>query len=706
MFFWTINGGDYNNLSQVSINILHNVIDINDKKEYNEIINTRNQGGSKRMKRIKLFIGSFVALAVIAVAGHSLAVNAATDNRRNCGASAIVKCGTFNQSEMNAAKKDAKALYSKYGISTNLSKAKTGTLKANGDVVVDGKVVATNAYTFGRVKHTGSVKVSAGGTTFYKHSTKVSFPNDTTIFVFFNSDGTFKAAIAKVCGNPILATPKPKPSYACTSLTAAVIDRNSYKFTTKASAKNGASIKDYTYDFGDGSKKTTGATVSHDYAKAGTYTVKVTVNVTVDGKKVSGPSCTTKVTVKPAPAYLCSLLTAKAIDRDSFTFDAKATATNGAKIKDYTYNFGDGTTKTTGASVSHTYAKAGTYTATVKANITVDGATKTVTGPNCQVKVTVAEEPVYACTSLRAITTTDRNTYNFVTDAMAKNGAVIKDYTYDFGDGKTATTGASTSHTYAKEGNYTVKVTVNMTVNGKTQKVTSNACTAKVTIDKEMCEVPGKEHLPKDDPRCVEDKPSVSITKTVNGKEHVSVNVNDEFTYEITVKNTGNTALKNLKVTDPAPAGITMLSADKGVIANNEWSYTIAALAVGQSATFKITAKYPAYIAGNHVNTACVDTKEITPTHPELCDTASTETHEDFKVCELDTKTVITIDRSEFDETKHSTNLADCDDVVTPPETPKELPHTGIASTLGSLIGIGSLTGAAFAYNSSRRNIR
>ena len=658
------------------------------------------------MNRIKLLIGSFIALAVIAVAGHSLAVNAGTDNRRNCGVSAVVKCGTFTQGEMNArAKADAKALYKKYGISTNLSSAKTGTLKANGDIVVGGKVVATNAQTFGRVKHAGSTKVSAGGTTFYKHSSRVAFPNDTTIFVFFNKDGTFKAALAKVCGNPLLATPKPKPSYKCTSLTPAVIDRDSYKFTTKAEAKNGAKIANYTYNFGDGKTATTGATTTHNYAKPGTYTVKVTVNITVDGKKVSGPSCTTKVTVKPAPVYACTNLEAIKLDRNKFKFATKATAANGAKIVNYTYNFGDGTVKTAAASVDHSYAKAGTYTVKVTVNVTVDGAKKSVTSTDCATKVTVKPAPTFACTALDAVKVS-RTKYNFTAKATAANGAKVKNYTFDFGDGKKTTTDATASHSYAKPGNYTVKVTANVTVNGKTQAVTSDSCAVKISIDKEMCDVPGKEQYPKDDERCFEDKPSVSIEKTVNNVEHTAVAVNETFEYQITVKNTGNVALKNLKVSDPAPAGVTMISANKGTIGGNEWRYTIPSLAVGKSATFTIKAKYPAYIAGTHVNTACVDTQEISPKHPQLCDTASTETHEDIEVCKLDTKEVITIDRSEFDDKKHSTNLADCQETpVTPPtpETPKELPHTGVASTLGSLIGIGSLTGAAFAYNASRR---
>ena len=569
------------------------------------------------MKRAKLLIGSVVALAMLVTGGLTLIPHA---DASDCSNNAVVQCGFSSISNLrDKYNRDAtpgmRNIYSYFGLTSdviNHASYKTATVYKSGSIVVDGKTVATGAYSAGRYYINGSTKHTVGGTTFYVRSTTASFLSSSMKGIaFFNSKGAFIGVALYDCGNPVGGKPVPPPKppvYSCTSLKAIEADRTTFNFITDAMAKDGAVIKNYTYNFGDGSTKTTGASTSHSYAKEGTYTVKVAVNISVNGKSVTAPTCTTKVTVKPAP--------------------------------------------------------------------------------------------VYACTSLKA-TQVDRTTFNFVTDATAKNGAAIKNYTYTFGDGSTQTTGASVKHSYTKVGTYTIKVAVNVTVNGKS--VTAPTCTAKVTVKPEMCKIPGKEEYTKDDKRCVEDKPSVSIEKTVDSKEYEQVDINQQFEYEITVKNTGNTTLKNLKVTDPAPAGITMISADKGTISKNSWSYTIPSLTVGKSATFKIQAKYPAYEDGTQVNTACVDTSSITPTHPSLCDTASTSTHEDIQICDLNDSTVKTIDKGDYDESHETTDLSKC----TPPTpTPTELPHTGAGLGIGSLIGAGSLTGVVLAYVASRRNLR
>ena len=380
------------------------------------------------------------------------------------------------------------------------------------------------------------------------------------------------------------------------------------------------------------------------------------------GNPVTGKPTPPPVPPKP-PVYACNALKATEVNRNTFTFTTSASASNGAVIKDYTYSFGDGSSTTTGASTSHTYAKDGTYKVVAKVNVVVNG--KTVVAPGtCEVQVTVKptpKAPVYACNALKA-TAVSRDTFNFVTDATATNGAVIKDYTYSFGDGSSTTTGASTSHTYGKAGTYKIVAKVNVVVDGKTV-VAPGTCEAQVTVKPA-------------------DSPSVNISKTVNGKEYEEVTVNEQFQYEVVVTNTGNTTLNNLKVTDPAPKGITMLSADFGTIENNVWSYTIPSLDTGKSFTVKIQAKYPAYESGTQVNEACVDTASITPEHPTLCDTASTSTPPPVTPPEVPP--------------------------VTPPETPPtptELPHTGIGANLGSLLGAGSLTGVALAYVASRRKL-
>ena len=485
------------------------------------------------MSKLKLTVIGVLA-AVTGLIGYGLSqgdtINAAS---RECGSNSIIKCGSLTETELAAdykanKEKDLHKIFNSYGITSSMisNKAgKKGYVTKSGKVVVDGKTVATGAKSLGREYNRGGTKKVISGKTYYEGSTQVRFASkQLDAFVYFDKDGRFIAAILLVCGNPVRATPpapKPKPVYTCDSLVADKISRNEYRFTTKATAKNGA------------------------------------------------------------------------------------------EIVDYTYNFGDGTTQKGGATISHTYAKAGTYTTTVTVNVKVDGKAKTATGTKCKVSV---------------------------------------------------------------------------------------------TVEKENCPIPGKEHLPKDSPECKQDKPAVDIEKKVNGKEHDKVPVGTEFTYSIVVYNRGDIALKDLVVTDKAPAEVKLLAASEGTISGNTWTHTLGELAVGASKEYTITAKYMAYASGTHKNTVCVETPTV-PGNPDDCDDATTETTEDVKVCDEDTGKIITVPKA--DEDKYApVDSEKCQPKppVKPPVTPEELPPTGIMDALSGIIGVGSLASASVYYAASRRN--
>lgn len=228
------------------------------------------------------------------------------------------------------------------------------------------------------------------------------------------------------------------------------------------------------------------------------------------------------------------------------------------------------------------------------------------------IKVT-PNNPKYECKMLNVTSGSDSLTFNFSSTVSASNGASVTKVVYDFGDGKTQTeTSPSTvvTHKYATAGTYTAKVTAYVkTTFGRGEfpiTVTSN-CTKTVT--------------PKETP-----KPSIDITKTVDGVEQKEVALNTPFTYQVVVKNTGNVDLKDALISDPSPnANIVFMSADLGTITNNTLTYTIPTFKVGQSVTINITAKLTAYVQGAIVNKACVDTSTI-PGSPDKCDTANITT--------------------------------------------------------------------------------
>ena len=106
-----------------------------------------------------------------------------------------------------------------------------------------------------------------------------------------------------------------------------------------------------------------------------------------------------------------------------------------------------------------------------------------------------------------------------------------------------------------------------------------------------------------------------------------------------------------------------------------------------------------------------LDTKDIITIREEDFDSSKhSKDYDDcdIKVCDLATKTIISIRKDDFDDSKHSTDLSDCDEVpVTPPapQTPPELPKTGVGETVTGALGIGSIIAAAGYYVASRRNL-
>lgn len=222
------------------------------------------------------------------------------------------------------------------------------------------------------------------------------------------------------------------------------------------------------------------------------------------------------------------------------------------------------------------------------------------------IKVT-PNNPKYECKMLNVAAGSDNFTFNFSSSVSASNGASVTKVVYDFGDGKTETQKSPSTvvtHKYATAGTYNAKVTayVKTTFGRGEFPITVTSDCKKVVTVKEV------------------EKPKVEITKTVDGVDRKEVALNTPFTYQLIVKNTGNVDLKDALVSDPAPANVTFMSTDKGVITHNTLSYTIPTLKVGASETINITAKLTAYVAGDIVNTACVDTPTV-PGSPDDCDT-------------------------------------------------------------------------------------
>ncbi len=255
-------------------------------------------------------------------------------------------------------------------------------------------------------------------------------------------------------------------------------------------------------------------------------------------------------------------------------------------------------------------------------------------------------KPAATCSNLEVIRVSDTQR-RFKASAKTTNGATISNYSFTIKNaaGKTVKTfDYKSSSSPVTTGNVTLtpgKYTVQTTVTTSAGKKTGDNCKAAFTVD----------------------APGVSITKTVNDRKLTKVQLNETFTYKITVKNTGKTTLQGLQVTDAAPKKITFISADKGTTTPTSWKYTIPSLAPNQSASFAIKAKATERAESNATiikNTACVETGDI-PGSPDACDDASVEVPEVLiKVCDLTTDKIVEIKKSDLDKSRYSERLADC----------------------------------------------
>lgn len=336
-------------------------------------------------------------------------------------------------------------------------------------------------------------------------------------------------------------------------------------------------------------------------------------------------------------------------------------------------------------------------------------------------------KPVLTCDLLQAQKLAAENAFRLTVKATYKNGASVTNYTYDLGDGNKRTTASPViDYTYAKPGTYKATVTVNGDAGGAVSK-TSASCQTTVTI--------AEKPQPK--------TPAIDITKTVNQKKHDVIELDQPFTYEITVANTGEVDLKDVKVSDVAPSNISLTKVEPtaGTLKDNTWNHTIPSLKVGEKQTFVITAVAKSYAAEKLVNNVCVNAPEVNPDKPnenDDCDEATVEMKAEacntqtgviekvkpgtentapyttdlskcgkVRRCDVTVKRIVEVTRNEADSNPERYVAEDsekCQPVPATPTTPtpSELPKTG-ANVLVGGIGLGAFVAATSAYVASRR---
>ena len=226
----------------------------------------------------------------------------------------------------------------------------------------------------------------------------------------------------------------------------------------------------YAWTFGDGGTGT-GATPTHTYADNGSYTVTLTAS---DGNG-SSSSATATASIANAPPVVNAGVDASVGAGATFTL-AGTFSDAGAVDNPWTYsiNWGDGSTNGSGSTTTqgavgatHVYNTPGSYT------VTLTVTDKNGAGVSDALALTVnAVAPVanaggpYSGTEGAAITFNGGASTDPNGDALT--------YSWNFGDGTPAGTGATPSHTYRDNGAFTVTLTVN-DGNGHTATATATA---------------------------------------------------------------------------------------------------------------------------------------------------------------------------------------------------------------------------------------
>jgi hypothetical protein len=209
----------------------------------------------------------------------------------------------------------------------NTTNTKMGTLYRNGEVKVNGKTVARDAWVSARfTKGDGFVKIRDG---VWARKTTTSFEHASVpALVHYDGNGNVDWVVMRDCGNAVKVTPvrttttttptppavtpppstpdTPRPTLACTALNA-MKDLNSprtYTFTGEANAKE-TEISNYVFDFGDGTRETLASNsgsvdIKHTYPADGqSYTAKVWVNGT-SHSNITSDNCVVTITTPTA----------------------------------------------------------------------------------------------------------------------------------------------------------------------------------------------------------------------------------------------------------------------------------------------------------------------------------------------------------------------------------------------------------------------
>ena len=205
---------------------------------------------SKWSKARKAFVAGVTSVTVMAAAmlgfgfTNTTAASCPTNNIMPCGASTpstfISKLKANSPSDMQTIYADGRYKLSSSDYDRFATQAKAGKINPDtGNITVNGVTVGTDAQSIGRNAKSVSHPITIGDKTYHESPIRLLTQYTNDAMVLFDAKGNVQTVVMNICGNPMTVTPK-NPSYSCTMLNMKQVDRDTFSFTTNATATNGA----------------------------------------------------------------------------------------------------------------------------------------------------------------------------------------------------------------------------------------------------------------------------------------------------------------------------------------------------------------------------------------------------------------------------------------------------------------------------------
>lgn len=217
--------------------------------------------------------------------------------------------------------------------------------------------------------------------------------------------------------------------------------------------KSTGNIITYSWDFGDGTT-VTGATATHTYSIAGTYTTSLQVSDSTGNSVTSSIAIKVdaSITQSTPPTAAIASSTAAGEAPLTVTLDGSASTATNATIASYAWDFGDAT-KASGKTTSHTYTVAGTYSTELIVTDSL-GQTGTATTPIVVTQPTTINQAPSASFTATPTQGSTPLTVSFDASSSQDTDGTIASYIWNFGDGA-AGSGKTVEHIYTNPATYT-----------------------------------------------------------------------------------------------------------------------------------------------------------------------------------------------------------------------------------------------------------